>query len=233
MYTSMWTAYPLYAATIGGSNTAGWKKNPSLDVSEQIDVTSSYAVNVGSTTSEGYNKDLLYYARGHHIPDADRDNDASMHSQTYYWTNSTPQIHNGFNSGIWSSLEGAIRSQIPSGDTLYVVTGAAFNKVGETKPITYITPQNQTKQCPVPNYYWKAVLKVKRSGATVTAASAIGFWLEHRTYSTANNEHYYDYSVSIDELERYTGLDFFVNLPDGLEAPAESNSDWNKFCTLL
>ena len=225
----MWTAYPLYAATIGGNNTAGWKKNPSLDVSEQINADSPYAVNVGSTTTDGYDSSKLYYARGHNVPDADRNNDASMHSQTYYWTNSTPQIHNGFNSGIWSSLEDAVRNVVPSGDTLYVVTGAAFNKEGENKPVTYITPKNETKRCPVPNYYWKALLKVKRSGTSITQASAIGFWLEHRTHSSAAGEYYYNYAISINELENYLGLDLFVNLPDEMENPAETNSSWQDF----
>ena len=229
MYTSMWTAYPLYAATVGGTAAAKWISNPDWDAAVQIDAGSPYNVNVGSTGSEDYSKDKPYYARGHQIPDADRDNCADMLAQTYYWTNSTPQIHSGFNSGIWSSLEGAVRNAVPEGDTLYVVTGPVFNKVGESRTITYITVQNDLKPCPVPNYYWKALLKVKRSAGVVTDACAIGFWLEHRVYSSSDNEYYYNYVVSIDELERYTGFDLFVNLPDEKEKPAETNESWQAF----
>lgn len=234
IFTSMWTAYPLYAATVGGNVTAKWTVNPAVDPAKQIDAGNPYDVNVGSTDSDDYTSAKPYYARGHNIPDADRDNDAEMLAQTYFWTNSTPQIHSGFNSGIWSSLEGAVRNEIPAGDTLYVVTGAAFNKVGENRSITYITPNSETKACPVPNYYWKALLKVKRSGTAIEKAYAIGFWLEHRSYSaTTNNERYYDYAVSIDELERNLGIDLFVNLPEAREADAEVASDWTAFTKAL
>lgn len=230
IYTSLWTAYPLYSSTVNGNNDGGWRANPGIDNTQQINVWDGpYSVNVGSTTSEGYSSASLYYARGHQIPDADRDNDATMLSQTYYATNSTPQIHSGFNSGIWSSLENGVRDVLPSTDTIYVVTGPAFNKVGESKPITYITPKNDTKACPVPNYYWKVVLKVKRDGKGISEACAVGFWLEHRAYSAANGEVYANYAVSVDQIEQWTGLDLFVNLPDALESVAETNSDWPLF----
>jgi endonuclease G len=114
------------------------------------------------------------------------------------------------------------------------VTGAAFSKAGESREVTYITPNGSTKACPVPNYYWKALLKVKRSGTAIEKAYAIGFWLEHRSYSaTTNNERYYDYAVSIDELERNLGIDLFVNLPEAREADAEVASDWTAFTKAL
>ena len=58
---------------------------------------------------------------------------------------------------------------------------------------------------------------------------AIGFWVEH-----LNEDHSNDalkgYAVSIDDLERYTGIDFFCNLPDDIEKQVESTfapSSWN------
>ena len=151
-----------------------------------------------------------------------------MNSQTYYVTNSTPQIQNGFNVGIWNSLENAVRNEIPANDTLYVTTGPAFQKAGEAeKDVIWITPQNDTKQCPVPNYYWKVVLKVKRDvNGTVTSAKSIGFWFEHKVYSA---DSYLNYAVSVDDIEQWTGFDFFVNLPDSIESSAEANSNWSSF----
>ena len=227
-YTSLWTAYPLYGSVTGGTNKANWKDNKYMDKSLQINVwDSSYNVYVGSLNSDDYvDTSKNYYARGHQVPDADRSNDADMHSQTYFATNSTPQIQNGFNSGIWSSLEGGVRSVIPQGDTLYVVTGAAFNKVGESKAVTKITPKSDSRECPVPNYYWKVLLKVKRDGTAITSASTIGFWLEHKVYS---GEKYESYAVSVDQIEQWTGFDFFVNFPDSMESSAEKNSSWSSF----
>ena len=211
MYTTMWTAYPLYSSTIGGDYSADWKPNPNLAESAQIDIWSgSYGVED--------------YSRGHLLPDASRDGNSEMLKQAYYATNQVPQIQNSFNSGIWSSLENAVRSEVKS-DTLYVVTGVAFRKVGGSETVKYIKPKNDTKQCPVPNYFYKVIMKVKRSGNSVASASTIGFWMEHKTYSVSFD----NYDVSVDQIETWTGLDFFMNLPDSVEATAESNSDWQTF----
>ena len=129
MFSSLWVAYPLYSATMGGTRDGSWVKNSSIPDNKQINIwTSSYGVNVGSTSNDGYDSSANLYARGHQIPDADRSGDAEMQAQTYYATNSTPQIQNGFNGGIWSSLEDAVRTVASATDTIYVATGPTFQK---------------------------------------------------------------------------------------------------------
>ena len=195
---------------------ASWKYNPQIDKTKQVNLSSSYGVNYGNTI----------YSRGHQIPNGDRKNNSTMQSQTYYFTNSTPQIQNGFNGSIWNSLENGIRDVIGS-DTLYVVTGASFRKVGGSESITTINPVGDpTKDVPVPNYYWKVILKVKRNGSNITSAKAIGFWLEHKQYSSNNYE---SYAVSVDTIEGWTGFDFFVNLPSSVQTSAEQNTSWKDF----
>ena len=211
MYTTMWAAYPLYSSVIGGDYSASWKPNPNLQESEQINIWSgSYGVED--------------YSRGHLVPDASRDGNSEMLKQAYYATNQVPQIQNSFNGGIWSNLEGAVRT-VAKSDTVYVVTGVAFKKVRGSESVKYIKPQHDTKQCPVPNYFYKVVMKVKRSSGQVTSASTVGFWFEHKTYSDS----YTNYAVSVDQIEEWTGMDFFVNLPDNVETAAETNISWTKF----
>lgn len=165
------------------------------------------------------------------MPDADRDHTTStMLSQTYLSINSTPQIQNGFNGGIWSSLEDAIRTEVKDyNDTVYITTGPVFQTVDGKESITKITNSGDSKEVPVPNYYYKVVLKVSGNNAT-----AIGFWFEHKEYNkTVVGEeaaNYETYAVSVDEIEAKTGLDFFVNLSDDLEDSAETNSSWTTFC---
>ena len=77
-----------------------------------------------------------------------------MQAQTYYSTNMTPQIQNGFNGGIWAKLEEAVRNEIPEGDTLYVITGAVFEKFAQDENVKTIVNKNDSKPLPVPNYYW-------------------------------------------------------------------------------
>lgn len=149
-----------------------------------------------------------------------------MQTQTFYVTNSVPQIQNEFNGSIWASLESALQN-IATKETIYIVTGAAFSKVGETKTVEYTTAKDDTKQVPVPNYYYKVVLKVKtNSSGVVTSASTVGFWFEHKKYSDSL---YTNYAVTVDQIEAWTGFDFFPNLPDTVEASAEKNSLWSTF----
>ncbi len=215
-YTSMWVAYPLYAATMGSGRDDNWAANPQIPENEQINVwDGSYGVSVSGTI----------YSRGHQIPNGDRNGNSTMQRQTFYATNSTPQIQDKFNGGIWNNLENAIQNVASGQDTVYVVTGPTFETVGGSEQVEWIQPKHDSKKAPVPNYYWKAVLKVKRSGESVTDAMAVGFWFEHRQYSDS----YENYAVSVDEIERLTGLDLFVNLPDSVESKAESNTSWSSF----
>lgn len=218
-YAAMWVAYPLCKAHTSGSEGSSWKYNPNIAQKYQVDIVShSY----GSSYNAGT------YARGHQIPNGSRKNNSTMNAQTYYATNQTPQIQNGFNGSIWSAMENAVRAAIPGTDTLYVVTGPVYQTVGGNETIKYLTGASGVNPAslPVPNYYFKAVLKVKRSGNAVTSAIACGFWMEHKTYS---NSDYARYAVSIDEIEAKTGLDLFVNLPDDIEVTAEKNSSWDSF----
>jgi endonuclease G len=107
------------------------------------------------------------------------------------------------------------------------VTGVALNKVGETKTVKYVSPKdNSSQRCAIPNYFYKVILKVNYSGSTVTSASTIGFWFEHQDYGDRD---YTKYAVSVDQIESWTGFDFFVNLPDNVENDAEANSSWTTF----
>ena len=127
---------------------------------------------------------------------------------------------------MWSSLEGALQS-LGSKKIVYIVTGVAFAKVGETKTISYTTAKNDTKKVPIPNYFYKVVLKVStNSSGSVTSASTVGFWFENKAYSGST---YSNYTVSVDQVESWTGFDFFANLPDGVENSAETNTSWEKF----
>ena len=210
-YTSLWTAYHLNSSHMGSLDRPGsWSYSPSINTSDQVNLK-----------SHSYNDN---YSRGHLIPNASRNGNSVMQKQTFYVTNSVPQIQNSFNGGVWQNLEAALQG-IGESEEIYIVTGVAFNKVGENKTVKYTTAKDDTKQVPVPNYFYKVVLKVNKSGSTVTSANAIGFWFEHKTYSDS----YTNYAVSVDEIEQWTGFDFFVNLPDSIEKTAETNTSWSSF----
>ena len=220
MYTSYWVAYPLCSdhMTTGRVDTWGIF-DPKVPKGKQFNISSGYGVDEGSN----------YYARGHQIPNADRNNVSTMQEQTYYPTNMTPQLQNGFNGGIWMDLESAVRSAVHAGDTVYVVTGAAFLKKGESKEIKTIYPTGGRPSLQVPNYYWKVLLKVKWNGSSINNAKAVGFWLEHRDDLRTSTSAYQAYTTTVDQIEAWTGFNFFANLPEALQNACENSSDWTAF----
>ena len=61
------------------------------------------------------------------------------------------------------------------------------------------------------------------------AAYVIGFWLEHRDDLRENTSSYQNYAVSVDQIEEWTGFDFFANLPEALQNLCEDDTDWADF----
>ena len=214
-YTTLWVAYPLESKHMGSySRPSNWSFNPLIDEAYQVNLC-----NRSYTNSDTY-------VRGHLIPNASRNGIKDMQLQTFYVTNSVPQIHTNFNSGIWQSLEAALQS-IAEQERIYVVTGVALSKEGENRSVGYTTAKDDTKQVPIPNYFYKVVLKVNtNSSGVVTSASTIGFWFENKAYSGSA---YSNYAVSVDQIEAWTGFDYFANLPDSIEEQVEGNSSWSSF----
>lgn len=208
-----WVAYPLCKSFIGsGSRTDQWALDPLLPESKQPVLYRGF--------KEG---NAGWYARGHQIPSADRLN-YSANVMTFYGTNMTPQIQNGFNGDIWANLEGKVRSWANSSDTLYVVTGCVIDyKAGET--VKYAL-DNNGKKVTVPTAYYKVVLRyMKSSTIGYSGYSACAVWMDHKVYSTKTVDS--SYSMSVDDLEKRLGIDFFVNLPSkiGEEAAAKVEAE--------
>ena len=156
-------------------------------------------------------EDYRGYDRGHICASNDRKFTVEANVQTFYYSNMSPQYGN-FNRGIWQRLEALVQDwgRNPSlRDTLYVVKGGTIDS---DHIITYTGPSS----VPVPAYYYMALVNVKKG-----IYSAIAFLLEHKDdYRAPYNLQ--DYAITVDELETFTGLDFFHNLPDACESRIEA-----------
>lgn len=196
-----WVAYPLCKWNIGNNikRTNAWGLDPLLPEGKQPVLFRGF--------SEGNNG---WYARGHQIPSADRLTSYESNSMTFYGTNMTPQIQDGFNGDIWATLEGKVRSWANSSGTLYVVTGCVID-YPEGQTVKYAL-DNYGKKVTVPTAYYKVVLRyMKNSTVGYSGYSACAVWLDHKVYSTKNIDS--KYSMSVKNLEKKVGMDFFVNLP--------------------
>ena len=181
-----------------------WRADPALPSSWQPDLSSAYPEQ---------KRDALY-SRGHQVASNDRRTTTEQTKQTTYFSNMTPQL-DGFNGGVWSSLEGDIQkigNATSGSDTLYVVTGPIFDSGYTT------TVDKNDVVCAVPTRYFKCIMKVSFSGETPVSATGAAYLLQHQN-SGAERQ-----NVTINEIEQITGFDFFANLPIALQNAAEAES---------
>ena len=220
---AMWVAYPLYRWTYETKDTGrtnAWGADPMVDAAKQPDVSAGF-----KDGNDGWR------ARGHQMPSADRFVGNSNY-QTFYGTNMTPQIQDGFNGGIWEKLEEKVRAWADKSDTLYVVTGCTV--AGSTKYVyDNATPQ---KKVTIPTGYYKAVVAYSNSasfpGYPKGGYMGCAVWLDHKEYSSSSITK--SLGMSIDALEAKIGLDLFVNLPSvvgsdnaaAIEAENPQNVSW-------
>ena len=197
-----WVAYPLCAGNIGtsGGRTDSFSLDPLLPRDNQPYIPSAFKS--GNTTGS--------YDRGHQIPSADRLN-WRVNLETFFGTNMTPQ-DNGFNGNTWGSLENKVRAWAKSSttDTLYVVTGCTGADVDAKYVLDY-----DDKHIAIPAGYYKALLRLAKDKSYI----ALGFYFDN---AASNITNFKPHAISIDELEKKVGVDFFVNLPDDVEKTVEA-----------
>ena len=135
-----------------------------------------------------------------------------MNKQTFYLSNQAAQYQTRFNDGIWNTLEQKVAATAPSGrDTLYVVVGVLFE--GNTTVTSGIY---------IPSHFYKCLMKCSfNANGVMTAATGCAYLFENKEYSGSN---YNSYKTTIDAVEERAGFDFFHNVPDELEAAAESTA---------
>lgn len=161
-------------------------------------------VETGSSELKDYYKSG--YHRGHLAPAGSmRINDVSM-DESFYMSNISPQKPK-FNQGIWKRLENKVRIWSLMYDSLYVVTGPVLSK-----PIDVIGVNNVS----VPREFYKTLVGFKKN-----KIKSIAFIIPN----DKSDESIYSYSVSINEVEEITGLDFYFNFTDSIENRIEANND--------
>lgn len=135
------------------------------------------------------------YDRGHMAPSADMP-DARAQSESFSLSNMVPQNSEN-NRYLWAGIESSVRTLARDRGELFVITGPLF----KGQSITQIG-----NRVMVPTQLFKVVYdpKRKQAGAYLVANEATG-----------------DYSVvSVAELEKLAGIDFFPGMPASVKATA-------------
>jgi endonuclease G len=153
------------------------------------------------------------YDRGHLAPSADFRWSERAISESYVYSNMAPQRPE-LNREKWANLESFVRKHVwVKNEQLLVVTGPIFDDKMET-----ITQGPNVVS--IPKRFYKIILDV-----TGDEKKAIAFVMPNESCKQAM----VSYAVSVDEVEKMTGLDFFSNLDESLEQELESSFDFSKW----
>ena len=142
------------------------------------------------------------YSRGHLVPAADMKWDETAMDETFLLSNISPQLQE-FNAGIWLKLEKRVRHWAEIYDSLWIVTGPVLRDG---------LPTIGENEVSVPEYFYKIVYDPKRG-------EMIGWLVPHKQIKTTAPK----LAVTVNSIEKVTGLDFFVAIEDAEEERMESH----------
>jgi endonuclease G, mitochondrial len=163
------------------------------------------AVKTGAASWRNYKNSG--FDRGHLCPAGDRTYSKFAFDETFLTSNVSPQEHE-FNSGIWNTLEQKVRYWAGKYDGVFVVTGGVLK--GKMRTIG-------NERVAVPNQFYKVLIDANSGNVKM-----IAFLMPHKK----SNEPLYKFVVSVDSIEKLTGIDFFPQLEDVLEDRLEASSSY-------
>lgn len=144
------------------------------------------------------------YDRGHLCPAGDNKWDEQAMTESFLLTNICPQNHQ-LNKEDWNNLEIQCRTWARRYGELTIVCGPLFEDENPRR-------LGRNKVC-VPSAFFKVVYRDSPE------PQAIGFIF----HNNGSPQPWRGQAVSIDEVERRTGFDFFYQLPDSVEEAVEAN----------
>lgn len=153
------------------------------------------------------------YDRGHMCPAADQKWSDTAMIDCFSLANIAPQ-DNSLNSGAWSTLEKKERLWAQRDSAIVIVAGPIYEKT-DTKRIGDAGVR-------VPSAFFKVIV-----APYLPKPRGIAF-VYPNMYAPGNME---NFVMTIRDVEKITGLDFFHYLPDDVEESVETASsfqDWNK-----
>ena len=186
-------------------------------VDGRIGRTNDFRVDPMINTGTAVKADYWYsgYDRGHLAPSADFRWSETALSESYFYSNMTPQRPE-FNRKSWAALEDRLRQYVVfSGEQLYVVSGPILNQ-----DLPTLQNDERENEVSIPEWYFKVLVDLEGD-----EKKGIAFLMKN----SVNDHPVVSYAVRIDSVEALTGIDFFASLPEELQAELESDDDYSKW----
>lgn len=145
------------------------------------------------------------YDRGHMAPAADMKWDAQAMAECFYLSNMVPQVGKGMNQGIWRILEEKVRNWAISRGEIYIYTGPVYDPQKELQTVG-------KNNVAVPSALFKIVFSPEDQ-------KVIAFIMPNRSLKTEDMP---QYIVSVNDVEKETGLNFFTVFSEEIQDSFES-----------
>lgn len=183
---SQWVAYKLTLSDVTGSadRSDAFRPDPRLEV-------------YGWPSAMNADYKGSGYDRGHLLPSADRKCSETANRATFLYSNMAPQQPK-LNRGAWKTLEEKLRGLTEDYDTLYIVVGTVLN--GRWQTIG--------DGVAVPELFFKAVALRKADDFDGVA------YVMPNDAGQLGARKYDDFEVTVDSVERLTGLNLFPQIPE-------------------
>ena len=153
------------------------------------------------------------YSRGHMAPAGDMRWSQEAMDACFLLTNICPQS-TALNGGPWASLEEKCRVWARRDSAIVIVCGPVLTDT--------VTERIGDNEVAVPERFFKVIL-----APYANPPRAIGFIMPNAKFAGGMQAA----AVSVDEVEKITGMDFFSALPDEIEDMVESECNfpsWNR-----
>lgn len=147
---------------------------------------------------------------GHLAPAGDMAWSQISMKECFFYSNMSPQ-YPSFNRGIWKQAEELVRTWAKEYSSIYIVTGPVLS------PGLATIGKNKVA---IPHYFYKVILDYHPP-----RMKGIGIIMEN----AASGEPLDSFAVTIDSVEKVTGIDFYPLLPDKFEEKLESSLDTDKW----
>lgn len=195
-------------------NWVAWELTADETAGEEPRAKSFYNDPAVEGCPETYDYSYSGYDRGHMAPAGDMKWSKDAMRSSFSLANICPQVKS-LNTGAWKRLEEKCRTWAQADSSIIIVCGPILNDpireyIGDTRVA-------------VPKRFFKVILSPRAN-----PARGIGFIMPNDKVAGGMQAT----AVSIDEVERVTGHDFFASLPDSIENIVESQCDFHLWSTL-
>lgn len=153
------------------------------------------------------------FDRGHMAPAGDMKWSREAMDETFYMTNICPQSKS-LNTGAWKKLEEKSRQWARRDSAIVIVCGPVV--------ADHLTQRIGATGVAVPKRFFKVIL-----APYAIPPRGIGFVMDNGAIDGGMQQT----AMSIDDVERITGFDFFHALPDDIETVVESQNDFHSWST--